>query len=74
MPEIEILRSPGCGNADIAAERAREVAAALAPDAVVVVRDITRDPQATARFAGSPTVLVDGRDVGPGVEPAPSAG
>ncbi len=74
MSEIEILHSPGCDNAEVAIERVREVVATLVPETRMVVRDIAAEPEAASRFAGSPTVLVDGGDLEPDVDPAPGAG
>ncbi|HEY6000667.1 MAG TPA: hypothetical protein VI078_15375 [bacterium] len=62
-PVVEVLSLPGCPGAERALSMAREIAAALAPGADV--RDI-RLTEAEARergFPGSPTVLVDGRDI-----------
>ena len=77
MIHIQILHTPGCGHTPETARLVRGVVARLAVDARVVLRDVARDPVARdpvvmARFAGSPTVLVDGRDLEP--DAAPVAG
>ena len=63
MPEIEVLHTPGCGSTPPTQALVREVVASLAPEISVVLTDVTRHPEAMAGFAGSPTVLVDGRDL-----------
>jgi len=68
MREITILHVEGCPGAGEAKAEALAVAAGR-PD--VVVRDVTvRDEEAAiaAGLRGSPTVLVDGRDVEPECE------
>lgn len=74
MLTIEILHTPGCGRARVARARAEAVVARLCPGAEVVMTDVHAHPAARHRYAGSPTVLVDGRDIQPDVEPAPGAG
>jgi hypothetical protein len=62
-PSIEVVSLPGCPNAGEALLMAGQVASAMLPGARV--RDI-RLSEAEARqrgFPGSPTVLVDGRDI-----------
>ena len=65
VPDIELLWWEGCPST----ERARsELALALAevslPGAEVRMREISTDAQAqAARFAGSPTILIDGEDL-----------
>jgi len=71
---IEILHSPGCGSWELAHRRVQDVAAALAPDAMVVARDVVQQPDHVLRLAGSPTVLVDGIDLEPWVLPRLGAG
>lgn len=63
MPEIEILYSPGCGATPATEALVREVVAALAPGSSVRLTDATSHPRGMARFAGSPTVRVDDRDL-----------
>jgi len=60
---VEVLSLPGCPGAEGALSMAREVGAALAPG--TDVRDIRlTEAQASERgFPGSPTVLVNGRDI-----------
>jgi hypothetical protein len=69
MPEIEILLTPSCANGRLAEQRVRALVAAFASGSTVAVVDVTAHPEAMARFAGSPTVLVDGADLEPGVRP-----
>ena len=62
-PTIEVLSLPGCAGAGDTLRLAGEVARALVPGAEV--RDV-RLTEAEARergFPGSPTVLVNGRDI-----------
>lgn len=68
-PRIEILVFDGCPNAQPARELVERVAGELdITPAVetVVVREA--DTAARARFLGSPTIRVNGRDVEPGAE------
>jgi cytidylate kinase len=63
LPKIEVLSLPGCPHAEATLLMARAVARAVVPGAEV--RDV-RLTEAAARerdFAGSPTLLVDGRDI-----------
>lgn len=69
MPSIEILYFDDCPNY---ADLARDVRALLEREGVAAEVELTRvaneqDAEA-ARFLGSPTVRVDGRDVEPGAE------
>jgi hypothetical protein len=74
MVRVELLWFPGCPNADEArgALRAALAGAGLPPmwEEIDVLRD---DAPEHARGYGSPTVLVEGRDV-EGQEPVPDAG
>lgn len=73
MAPIELLWWEGCPSWEQAlAELREEMAAAGIDPQSVVVREIRSDEDAErARFAGSPTIRVGGRDVAdPGVEPA----
>lgn len=60
---VEVLSLPGCAGAGETLRLAGEVALALAPGAAV--RDVRlTERQAIERgFPGSPTVLVNGRDL-----------
>jgi hypothetical protein len=60
---VEVLTLPGCPSAAETLALVRRLAAALAPG--TEVREIVLDEAASAGrgFPGSPTVLVDGRDV-----------
>jgi hypothetical protein len=63
---IEILFFAGCPRWGIALDRANEAVAALGLSGWVEVRERqveTEDEAVRIRFLGSPTVLVDGRDV-----------
>jgi len=65
-PRIEVLVSPDCPHAAGAIELASDVCAALVPEGHVQVVNISSEEDAQARaFAGSPTILVNGRDVEP---------
>lgn len=69
QPLVEVLTFPGCPNRDAAIALAKRVCAQLGSNAEVGVIDIP-DQQAAdrARFLGSPTIRVDGRDIEPGAE------
>jgi glutaredoxin len=60
---VEVLTLPGCAGAERALSMAREVGTALAPE--VDVRDVRlTEAEANVKgFPGSPTVLVNGRDI-----------
>jgi hypothetical protein len=69
-PAIEVLHVEGCPNYRGALALVERVRAELSIDAelrTTLVRDQAAAEQ--ARFAGSPTVRVDDRDVEPGSEP-----
>lgn len=72
-PTIEVFSLPGCPGAEATLAVVRDVVAALAPEAGV--RDVRlTEAEATRRgFPGSPTVLVDGRDIERRVPPAAGA-
>jgi hypothetical protein len=72
--KIELLHSPGCGGLGEAERTVRTVVSDLGVDAEVVVRNLVEQPDHIPRFAGSPTVLVDGVDLEPGREPRLGAG
>jgi hypothetical protein len=68
-PLIEVLTFPGCANHDGAialAERVREQLGSTAELRVIDIADQRAAEQ--ARFLGSPTIRVDGRDIEPGAE------
>ncbi len=68
-PLIEVLTVPGCPNHDGAIALAARVCEQLGSAAEVRVIDIPDQPAAEqARFLGSPTIRVDGRDIEPGAE------
>jgi hypothetical protein len=68
-PLIEVLSFPGCPHRDAAIALAARVCAQLGGAAEVRVVDIPDQPAAEqARFLGSPTIRVDGRDIEPGAE------
>jgi hypothetical protein len=63
--KIELLYWAGCPSLDEALELLDEVMDGC--DAEVVVREVRSQEEAEALgFPGSPTILVDGRDVDPG--------
>ena len=69
VPRIELLVFDGCPNAAPARELIGQVSASLALEPrveVVVVPDAASAEH--ARFLGSPTIRVDGRDIEPGAE------
>jgi hypothetical protein len=68
-PLIEVLSSPGCPNRDAAGALAVRVRDQLASAAEVHLVDILDQSAAEqARFLGSPTIRVDGRDIEPDAE------
>lgn len=74
MHTVEILHTPGCANARATRAIVEGLVEQLLPGTSVVLTDVGRHPQARERFAGSPTVLVDGQDIQPEVERSPGAG
>jgi hypothetical protein len=65
--KVRLLQTEGCSNAREAEPLVREVLAALAPATTLEVVTVTSEAQLAAlRFAGSPTILVDGVDLEPG--------
>lgn len=63
---IELLYWDGCPSHPEALELVRDALAAAGRDDEIVVREITSQAEAeAARFPGSPTIRVDGRDVDP---------
>jgi len=68
-PLIEVLTFPGCPHRDAAIALAVRVHEQLGSPAELRVIDLPDRPAAEqARFLGSPTIRVDGRDVEPGAE------
>lgn len=65
MPAVEILHTEGCLTLDETVTRAREVLGRLAPGTSLTVTDASKDADALDRYAGSPTVRVDGVDLEP---------
>jgi hypothetical protein len=63
---VELLWFSGCSNHRVARAMLQEVVADLAPGTPIHDIDVT-DPAtaASVQFPGSPTILVDGRDVDP---------
>jgi hypothetical protein len=68
-PLVEVLTYPGCPHRDGAIALAERVREQLGSPAELRVIDIPDQPAAEqARFLGSPTIRVDGRDIEPGAE------
>jgi hypothetical protein len=68
---VRVQMSPGCGHGQQTVALVRDVLSQLAPDARLEVVDVRTAEQAERLvFRGSPTVLVDGKDI----EPRPPAG
>ena len=68
-PRIEVLSFPGCPHRGAAIALAERVREQLGSAAEVLLIDIADQPAAEqARFLGSPTIRVDGRDIEPGAE------
>lgn len=64
MRIVQILHVPGCHNLDLARRRVQEAINRLGVDIDVLERVVdTETLAADAGMAGSPTILVDGRDV-----------
>jgi hypothetical protein len=70
-PLVEVLHAQDCRNYPGTLALVQRVLADLGIDAVVRTTTLITDQAAAeeARFAGSPTVRVNGRDVEPGSEP-----
>ena len=64
-PELELLWWEGCPSTERALAELRDALAELGLDgAEIRLREIRTDDEAVqARFAGSPTILIDGDDV-----------
>jgi hypothetical protein len=71
-PRIELLWWRDCPSWERALAELRQEAASLGldPDAIEVREIVTDNDAERERFAGSPTIRVDGRDVQPTDEPA----
>jgi hypothetical protein len=73
-PDVELLWWEGCPSTERALDELREALRELElSDAEVRMREITTDAEAARTgFVGSPTILIDGRDVAPApaAEPA----
>ena len=69
--QIEVLHIDECPNLENARKALAEVIDELAVSDVTVTFTLIGSSEEAAkhRFAGSPTVLIDGLDVVPGVEP-----
>lgn len=64
--KIELLKTPGCEHSAQAEALVRDVLGELAPAAALEVAALASVEEAVARrFAGSPTILVDGADMEP---------
>lgn len=64
MPIVEILHVPGCANLELARRRVREAADRAGAPVDVRERVVTDEALAAeVGMAGSPTILVEGRDV-----------
>ncbi len=63
---VELLDAPGCGHARATEALVRDVLASLDPAAALDVVTVASPAQPeAARFAGSPTIRVDGVDLEP---------
>jgi len=69
--QIEVLHIDQCPNLEAARKALAEVVDELGLSDVTVTSTLIGSSEEAARhrFAGSPTVLIDGLDVVPGVEP-----
>lgn len=66
MMTIEVISIPNCPNHDATVERVKSVLCLESLPATVVERIVSNEAEArTVRFAGSPTVLVNGTDLEP---------
>jgi hypothetical protein len=70
-PLVEVLHVAGCPNYPGALAMVERVVADLGVEAELrTILVVDQAAAVAARFPGSPTVRVDGRDVEPGAEPA----
>ena len=68
-PMVEVLYFDGCPNYEALVSRLPDLLAHAEVKAEVRLRRVESEEDATrARFLGSPTVRVDGRDVEPGAD------
>lgn len=76
MPiSVQVLTTPGCRHGAEALDLVREVIAQAAADASVeTVTVATAEDAERLAFPGSPTVLVDGRDIDPACPPGAGLG
>jgi 2-phospho-L-lactate guanylyltransferase (CobY/MobA/RfbA family) len=73
--KVELLKSAGCAHSVEAEALLRDVLGALAPEATLAITVIETAEQAAAtRFAGSPTILLDGIDLEPDAIPIAGLG
>jgi hypothetical protein len=62
-PTVEVLSTPGCPNAAETLALAGAVVAAVRPGTAVRDVRLTEEQARERGFPGSPTVLVNGRDI-----------
>jgi hypothetical protein len=62
-PTVEVLSLPGCPNVEATLRLAGEVALGVIPGTEVRDVRLTEHEAAARGFPGSPTVLVNGRDI-----------
>jgi hypothetical protein len=68
-PLVELLTTPDCPHRDAALALVQRVCGQLDGQAEVQVIEVADQPAAEqARFLGSPTIRVNGRDIEPGAE------
>jgi hypothetical protein len=68
-PLVELLTTPDCPHRDAALALVRRICGQLDGHAEVQVVEVPDQPAAEqARFLGSPTIRVNGRDIEPGAE------
>jgi hypothetical protein len=71
-PDVELLWWEGCPSTDRALAVVREALAELGLGGEVRTREIRTDDDADdAGFVGSPTILIDGRDLVPAADDEP---
>lgn len=63
LPTVEVLSLPGCPNVEGTLRLAGEVAFRMAPGAAVHDVRLSEAEAVERGFPGSPTVLVNGRDI-----------
>lgn len=68
-PTVEVLSFEDCPNRHHALELVRRVAGELGLEPLIRIVDVPdADAAERARFLGSPTIRIDGRDVEPGAD------